>query len=248
MAEGNWFYAVAGQQQGPVALETLRQKAQAGEVGGDDLVWTEGMPEWSPARFVEALGVGNDIGATPAGGQYDLSAAAAAAGSAQPGYTQPYGAPGGTLGYGTYAYHSQEQYGGFWLRFVAAILDGVIIFIPGFLLQMLAEFMARRSPGQNAVIIATVISWVLQTVIAWLYSAMFESSAYQATPGKMALGLRVTDLNGLPITFARATGRHFGKMVSAIICYIGFIMAAFTERKQALHDQMAGTLVLRKQG
>jgi uncharacterized RDD family membrane protein YckC len=71
-----------------------------------------------------------------------------------------------------------------------------------------------------------------------------ESSSRQATVGKIALGLRVTDLNGERITFLRATGRYFGKIISGMILYIGFIMAAFTEKRQALHDLMAECLVV----
>jgi uncharacterized RDD family membrane protein YckC len=61
----------------------------------------------------------------------------------------------------------------------------------------------------------------------------------------MALGIRVTDLDGGRISFGRATGRYFGKILSGLILGIGFLMAAFTERKQALHDLLAGTLVVR---
>ncbi len=74
-----------------------------------------------------------------------------------------------------------------------------------------------------------------------------ESSPQQATLGKMALGLKVTDLRGEPISFGKATGRYFGKFVSELILYVGFMMAGWTEKKQALHDIMAGTLVVKKQ-
>jgi uncharacterized RDD family membrane protein YckC len=74
-----------------------------------------------------------------------------------------------------------------------------------------------------------------------------ESSSKQATLGKMALALKVTDLQGRRISFARATGRHFAKIISGMILLIGYIMAGFTERKQALHDMIAGTLVIRTQ-
>jgi uncharacterized RDD family membrane protein YckC len=86
----------------------------------------------------------------------------------------------------------------------------------------------------------------LAIVFNWLYYALLESSAWQATLGKKALGLEVTDMAGQRISFARATGRYFGKIVSAFILMIGFIMAGFTAQKQALHDMMAGCLVIRK--
>lgn len=80
----------------------------------------------------------------------------------------------------------------------------------------------------------------------WLYYALFESSVWQATLGKKALGLEVTDMQGRRIGFGRASGRFFGKILSTIILFIGFFMIGFTERKQGLHDILAGTLVIRK--
>jgi uncharacterized RDD family membrane protein YckC len=83
-------------------------------------------------------------------------------------------------------------------------------------------------------------------MLSWIYYASLESSAWQATLGKKILGLKVTDLAGNRISFARASGRFFGKIVSGMILGIGFLMAGFTERKQALHDILAGCLVLRQ--
>jgi len=83
-------------------------------------------------------------------------------------------------------------------------------------------------------------------VLEWLYYALLESSAWQATLGKKALGLEVTDLAGVRITFGRATGRYFARYISFFTLGIGYLMAGFTEKKQALHDMIAGTLVIRK--
>ena len=80
---------------------------------------------------------------------------------------------------------------------------------------------------------------------SWLYEAFMLSSQYQATLGKMIFGMKVTDLYGNRISFARATGRHFAKWLSGMILGIGYIMVGFTERKQGLHDMLAGTLVRR---
>jgi len=80
---------------------------------------------------------------------------------------------------------------------------------------------------------------------SWLYEAFMLSSAYQATLGKMIFGMKVTDIYGNRISFARATGRHFAKWLSGLIMCIGYVMVGFTERKQGLHDLLAGTLVRR---
>ena len=84
-------------------------------------------------------------------------------------------------------------------------------------------------------------------VVTWLYHALMESSEWQATVGKKVLGLVVTDMAGQRVSFGRLTGRHFGKIITNMIpMFIGYIMAGFTERKQSIHDMIAGCLVLRR--
>ena len=91
---------------------------------------------------------------------------------------------------------------------------------------------------------ATALLLLIQ-LVNWLYFAAFESSPWQATPGKKVFGLRVTDLEGKRVSFIRASGRYFGKIVSWLLLGLGFVLAGFTEKKQALHDMLAGCLVLR---
>ena len=102
---------------------------------------------------------------------------------------------------------------------------------------------ADQNPDSS--IVTNGASNVISILIGWLYHSLLESSSWQGTVGKKVLGLTVTDLNGHRISFGRATGRYFGQILSAMICFVGFIMVAFTERKQGLHDMMAGTLVLK---
>ncbi|MCX6133697.1 MAG: RDD family protein [Ignavibacteriales bacterium] len=151
------------------------------------------------------------------------------------------------------------QYAGFWRRFVAHLIDQVIV---GFIalvlfLPALAMFGIGVGAGMMdedfsavgfviAVIAAYLVAILAVMILAWLYFALMESSAKQATLEKLALGIVVTDLSGNRISFGRATGRYFGKIVSSMILSIGYIMAAFTEKKQALHDIMASCLVVMK--
>jgi uncharacterized RDD family membrane protein YckC len=154
-------------------------------------------------------------------------------------------------------------FAGFWLRVVAYLLDSVILgaavlvlFLPlVFLTGLSANFeaIAQSHHGQpNAAVIGGFIAMMLVFVlisilIQWLYHAYLESGEKQATWGKQALGIYVTDLMGNRVTFGRASGRFFAKIVTGMIPLgIGYIMAGFTERKQALHDMMAGSLVLRR--
>ena len=152
------------------------------------------------------------------------------------------------------------RYGGFWVRFAAFLIDGVILGIPFFLVAIglilrlgIFGLLARRGrfgPPDAAfmgpVILGLFFAFAIFIVVRWLYFAGMESSARQATFGKAAMSLRVTDLKGQPLTFGRATGRFFAKIVSGLIpLAIGYVMAGFTEKKQALHDMIASTLVLR---
>jgi len=151
-------------------------------------------------------------------------------------------------------------YAGFWLRFVALIIDEVVIGAAARILMFpffaalgvrLAFFRhwagGPVAPGEILALLGTLF-WLIAImfVVKWLYYSLLESSAWQATLGKKALGLQVTDLEGHRIGFARATGRYFAKIVSSMILWIGWIMAGFTEKKQALHDMIAGTLVIKK--
>lgn len=143
------------------------------------------------------------------------------------------------------------RYGGFWIRFVAVIIDVIVVglvtgpvsLIIGVALGLAGHAVAM--PNEGAQLASFVITFAFSTVVNWIYEAAMESSKYQATLGKMALGLKVTDVEGRRISFLRATARHFAKILSGLILMIGFIMAGFTERKQALHDMIAGTLVRR---
>jgi uncharacterized RDD family membrane protein YckC len=147
-------------------------------------------------------------------------------------------------------------YAGFWLRFVAFIIDAIVLGFIGFAITI--PFMASMRmgvfmhggplrPEDLAPMVGTFGRLALiRVVINWLYYALLQSSAWRATLGKKALGLEVTDLQGRRISFGRATGRFFSKILSTIILFIGFIMIGFTAKKQGLHDIIAGTLVLRK--
>ena len=145
------------------------------------------------------------------------------------------------------------RYGGFWIRFVAIIIDTIVVQIVVFPISLVFMAVAGISGAVGGASRDVLVSGVWMTGLAvrgvfgitlnWLYEAYLESSSRQATLGKMIFSLKVTDLNGNRISFARATGRHFAKYISGFIFMIGYIMAGFTERKQALHDMIAGTLV-----
>jgi uncharacterized RDD family membrane protein YckC len=154
-------------------------------------------------------------------------------------------------------------YAGFWERVAAYFIDGLILGIPFWivvigLISMFGGFglmLHRNSPPDPRAVAALVapmfmlffLGMLVFMIVQWLYFALMESSERQATVGKSVLSLRVTNYDGQRISFGHATGRFFAKIVSGMVpLAIGYIMAAFTEKKQALHDLIAGTLVLKK--
>lgn len=144
---------------------------------------------------------------------------------------------------------TNTNYAGFWRRFGALLIDFLILMVPTYFLATLfgddPRDRVNHTTGEVEVQYFTVYNAV-SFLINWLYFALLESSPRQATFGKQALGLYVTDTEGRRITFIKATLRYFGKVISSLTIGIGYIMAAFTARKQALHDIIASTLVLRK--
>lgn len=153
-------------------------------------------------------------------------------------------------------------YAGFWERLAAYLIDGLILGIPFGIVALVLIFMLggfgimmHRNPVEPRDVMALLAPMFLVfflvmlvfMILQWLYFAGMESSARQATFGKSMMSLQVANLEGQRISFGHATGRFFAKIVSGMIPFaIGYLMAAFTAKKQALHDLIAGTLVLRK--
>jgi uncharacterized RDD family membrane protein YckC len=166
-------------------------------------------------------------------------------------------------GYALSATVPRVEYAGFWLRLVALLIDNVVlglglflvlvplIFLTG-LRTLLDDFHPNEDMNDAGIFMIIGLFFLVATgslVLTWLYHALMECSEWQATVGKKALGLVVTDMAGQRVSFGRATGRHFGKMLTNLVpAFLGYIMAGFTEKKQALHDMLASCLVLRRNG
>lgn len=157
-----------------------------------------------------------------------------------------------------------KDYAGFWIRFAASLLDGIIIAIPMIIIMVIVFFLMFASSGafevltdpaamegdiSNQQIFKLLVTYgivlVLSIIIPVFYFAGMHASKWQATIGKKLLKLKVTDLHGNRITFWRALGRYLAMAFLSSIFYIGYIIAGFTEKKQALHDLIAGTVVIK---
>ncbi|WNL46130.1 RDD family protein [Dyella sp. BiH032] len=222
-----------GERHGPYTEADVREWLRTGRLSPGDLGWYQGMSDWQPlsSLFPEQ----------------------------PPTLDRAYSPPKAPLQTAPDRQRSLEDYAGFWKRVAAYIIDSIVLWIPNLLIsRMMGAGAAEQALMQNAqgsdphAALAAYAAFynamlpaiLVQLVLTWLYFAFCESSSWQATLGKLALGIRVVDMEGNRISFLRATGRHFAKLLSGLILMIGYVMVAFTQRKQGLHDIIASTLVL----
>lgn len=214
-----------GTVRGPVSVEYARRQLASAAWDGQTEACPDNQDEWLPLRNVLQQGSGNDAGFA--------AAATARTGDA--------GAPPRprVLRELPTAAEYPELHAGFWRRVGAYLLDVLIIIVPLLLLDVLVFGTAHLRT-------ARLKMDLLNGVLMWVYWAAFESSSWQGTPGKRVLGLIVVDDRGMRIGFVRALLRYLGKYLSWIILCIGYMMAGWTARKQALHDLLVGTCVVQR--
>ncbi|MEV5120776.1 MAG: RDD family protein [Stenotrophomonas indicatrix] len=256
-----WYYAEGQQRQGPLEITEIRQRFQRGQLTLDTLVWREGMGQWAPLRqMVDELGLQTlaDASTSTATGGFDLrnDYAAIDNGTAPlPGTgalsSSPYTAPGAGGGdYSQPVQGGEVVYAGFWKRFAAYLIDYFVLLIPsgvvgGVLGFVLGAGMGATGSGETAVEVVTqLISGLAGLFIAAAYYGWFHASRGGATLGKMAIGIKVVRGNGDRLTLGRSIGRYFATILSGLTLCIGYLMAAFTERKQGLHDLICDTVVV----
>lgn len=148
----------------------------------------------------------------------------------------------------------EKRFAGFWIRVVANILDGLILVVPSILIDFLAYKVAgpknmgywEHQMDVNSQIWSSydTLSIILSLIIGILYYG-YLTSKYQGTPGKLMVGVRVVGEDGNSISLGKAIGRYFAYIPSGIFC-IGYIMVAFSSKKQGLHDKMCNTYVVYK--
>lgn len=229
-----WHYTVGEEQYGPVTLLELRKLVSNGEVMETDLVWKEGMLDWTAAIDLEELNPsrsdssGTKVSADNKSGQ-----------------------------------SSGKEYAGFWFRFFAFLIDALVVgtasgamtFVLGIILTLgfgiSLSGLADRESEAAAATLAVILSWIVLVIanfmLQWLYFAFMESSGQRATVGKLACGIVVTDESGVPVTFAQASGRFFSKVfITSATLGVGYLMCVWTKQEQCLHDKIASCLVVKR--
>lgn len=264
----SWYYVdSSGQQQGPVSAAVIAGHARQGKLSEDSLLWREGLPSWVPLSALRTeLGLPPAAAPAPAHPTAESAeepqAARAHTASAQadppaaPAPTQPYAPPSARLEVPEHHRAMRDADvvpAGFLRRWAALFIDYLILGIAYQIIQVFvgifaavgAASMLSGDPTGSALFgIVFIGLGLLYFVMAGLYFSLMESSAKQATVGKMALGIKVTDMAGRRLGFGHALGRWVAAALSYLTLWIGFLMAAFTERKRALHDFVADTQVV----
>ena len=239
-----WYYANAGAQAGPIDEAELDRLVGQGLVRGDTLVWREGMPAWQPLGVVRGWPNTPPLNANPA-------------------YTPPASA-GPAMSFAP-AMAGSVHYAGFWIRFVARLIDGVLLGVAGAIIRIPLFIMFGVSSGFGrgfgrgfgggfgrgdggfvflpAIMGVLGISIVLSIALAAAYEVYFVSTR-GGTLGKLALGLKIVRADGSPVDAGLALGRWCAHFLSGAIFMIGYIMAGFDAQKRALHDHICQTRVI----
>lgn len=244
MSEILWYYVDRQEQrQGPMAAQVIRDAYRLGQLDDETLVWRDGMSQWQPMRLLSVeLGLGDQpamplppappIGASP----YTPPAAAVTQNS-------------------NYVASGDVVYAGFWRRWAAWMVDTLLVTMANYAVLMIVvmgfgfgfgAFTPAADPGQlGASQIAMMIAiYVTGPTLSALYYVFQESSEAQATLGKRLFGIKVTDIDGHRLSRKHALGRWASHLLCYVTIYIGYLVVAFTDRKQGLHDMAASTLVV----
>ncbi|MFM1768710.1 MAG: hypothetical protein RJA22_1239 [Verrucomicrobiota bacterium] len=277
-----WYYGLDGRQQGPVDDAQLDALIASGTVRPNTLVWREGMPDWRPLREARPTADPQPATPTPAPlpvpgdnavrcsecGDAIHQASAVQYGtvwvcpSCRPAFLQrcaqgTAGAAGagvpGSTGASPLPFNPGARFAGFWVRFVAKFIDGIILLfvigIPLAIVMLATGTLGTLANGGGDLSGTSLLFQVAINCVSILASVAYNTffiAKYGATPGKMALGLRIVRSDGSQLTPLRAFGRAWAEQLSNLTCYIGHIIAAFDTEKRALQDHICDTRVVYK--
>ncbi len=252
-----WYYADNGRQVGPVEDAALDDLVRAGFVRDDTLVWREGMPNWQPHSIARGVrpavpmpavpipagsGFCSECGRPFAMSQLVSIGNATVCAQCKPIYLQRVREGGQGI--------TAWRYAGFWIRFVARVIDSVIlaILIGIFAIPITMLFglgVMTTDPTRNIGVFAAALGMyaLVGFGVNFGYEVYFDSTR-GGTPGKLMLGLKIIRADGSMMSAGQAAGRFFAYLLSGFTFYIGFIMAGFDDQKRALHDRICDTRVV----
>jgi uncharacterized RDD family membrane protein YckC len=247
-----WYYADAGRQVGPIEDSALDDLVRSGVVRDDTLVWREGMPNWQPhaavraprpappmpAQLIPDTAYCSECGRPFPSAQLVPIGNASVCAQCKPVFLQRIREGGQALGV--------RRYAGFWIRFVAYIIDMVILGVGTLIVDIPLQMAAGGALLGSSTSAAFGLLGVLALVnfaILFAYEIYFVGTR-GATPGKMILGLKIIRADGSPLSFGLAAGRYLAFLLNSFTLFIGYIMAGFDDQKRALHDRICDTRVI----
>jgi uncharacterized RDD family membrane protein YckC len=256
-----WYYTENGEQRGPVTDPDLAALVQAGKIDDETLVWREGMTEWQPYRTVKPSPAGSGPGGTSAPTAGEV--ACAECGRRFPaGEVIQYSGVNVCAGCKPVFFQKLREgvqvggavtmnYAGFWLRFAAYLLDGIITGVAGMIIGMVigmagALIGGARTPSNVGAMMAIQFSAMGLSLLFQLSYHAFFLGKFGATPGKMACGIKVVNGDGSPISYLKGAGRFLAYFVSSLTCLIGFLIMLGDDQKRTLHDRICDTRVIKK--
>jgi uncharacterized RDD family membrane protein YckC len=232
-----WYYAVGDQRIGPVSEAQFEALVLDGTIRADTLVWKSGMANWQPYAAVQGAVPPPPPVSAPLGGTVVAPT---------PQFRAP--APQVVAAGQPAAFH----YAGFWIRFGAKLIDFIILWIVSLVVNGLLSFIFLRGTSMatgSSVAVGRMMMFGSLTTLCSLAEGIafswFFISRFDATPGKMALGLKVLRADGSKLSPGRIVGRYFAEILSGLILCIGYIIAAFDDQKRALHDHLCETRVIK---
>jgi uncharacterized RDD family membrane protein YckC len=241
----DWFYVKDGQRAGPVSEAEFQGLVQSGAIIGETLVWHQGMAQWQayraaagpagvePTQLVTCASCGQSFPLSEVI-QFENSYVCA---SCKPRFVQQLKEGNATTALGV-------TYAGFWTRFSAVFLDGILLGIISLATQTALAFTFVRDSTNPAGLVVMMLNYFVGLLFGVTYETWMIGK-YGATLGKMAAKVKVVMADGQPLTYGRACARYFAKLVSYLTLYIGFIIAGFDKEKRALHDYMCNTRVIK---
>lgn len=248
-----WYYVKNGKKEGPLSNVDIPSFVRRGEITEDTLVWHDQLTDWTPygqVDFEEAIPETPEPSFTAEShcsmcgkefGSDELIEfeGRKVCGGCKPLFLQQIKENAEVSG------KEIMRYAGFWVRFGAIFIDGLITGVITIPCNLFMQFGITRMEGNSAAMIPMVIVlYLIMFIVPGIYYIMMHGRG-GATVGKKAVGIKVVMSDGADITYGRATGRYFAEMLSSIM-NIGYIIAAFDSEKRALHDHICNTRVIYK--
>ena len=249
-----WYFVEQGLRVGPVERETLEERIREGVVQADTLVWCPGMTEWKAACLISELEVPPPLPGMPPPLPMAAAGESPAPGPAQVesglrDWAEREAAARAKGDEAARVARAEARFGGFWMRFVAKLIDGLLLLGVGLLLaeavtSLFYEGMLPMPPDWRGFLRAQGVLSLINAAVAVGFSVFFIRT-YEATPGKRMLGLRVVRADGGRVGAGRIILRYLGEQLSGILFMVGYVMAAFDDEKRTLHDYLCDTRVVK---